>query len=868
MFLRSQKAKSGSAAVSGSVSCSTARKNPNPPVANGVTARKRSGPPVTGQSGIKVGQTGAEQDKTPEMSDESSEDEGSEGDRLMVGTEASDSERESEEGDSEDEFADASELIIPEEVSFRRSVEPAAGANEKNKGAKSSQSAAKVPASSAKENTKLGYSKQSGQWTELSAGNNRRRDEVDDSEGRQKSKLARGTRRQEVRAEQDYCERSEGHQAAKHRPPVRWIKRDKYSAAVPLESYISHFEAVALYNDWEERDKAAYLKASLSGVATQLLWDSGCQAEMTYEELVEKLRARFGAADHREKYACQLRTLRRQASQPLQELYNEVRRLMALAYPHSGGSELNDILARDAFLSALGDRELELRIRDKDPQDLDTAFKAAVRIESYLQAYEDDKVSSRPGKSTRERADRYEEARSRHIGAAESGEENQASLGMARIQQQLDQLMKEQMEMSKEFGRHKLLSEQRTVDRPISRESHRGSNQGGVDSKGNIKSCFVCGDPTHFARNCPDKRPQMQRVVRTPTSGRHGSVDVTGQRATEPVTGGERTIAAPNQSQVGNNPNCKHVKGYSAEQLDRAAYLPIRIGSEIVEVLLDTGSEVCLFPSKFSNVGRVEPLSQNLLAANGTAIEVLGAIQVPAKIGRSSTVIRGILSNQVTEIILGLTFLREQNAVWYFSSACIALNGEEHQLKFKGAPGSCRQVKLTESVELPPRSEKILTTYMEYTGRIDSAGEWATKPEQIAPGVLVARILLPHRSLDIPVRVMNVGNSEVKLQSGTVIAGVEPVTTAEPNKREDAEMCERQSVVIENMLNRVHPDVGEEGKEMLRQILTEYKDAFSFSEDDIGHTSIVKHEIDTGEARPVRQRLRQQTPAHQAAIGS
>ena len=57
---------------------------------------------------------------------------------------------------------------------------------------------------------------------------------------------------------------------------------------------------------------------------------------------------------------------------------------MALAYPGTANSELNAIIARASFISPLGNRELEMRIRDRDPTDLDAAFKVAVRVESYI----------------------------------------------------------------------------------------------------------------------------------------------------------------------------------------------------------------------------------------------------------------------------------------------------------------------------------------------------------------------------------------------------------------------------------------------------------------------------------------------------
>ena len=52
---------------------------------------------------------------------------------------------------------------------------------------------------------------------------------------------------------------------------------------------------------------------------------------------------------------------------------------MSLAYP-GPTSDLSNIVARDAFLEALGDNALLVRILEKEPTDLDSALKIACRL--------------------------------------------------------------------------------------------------------------------------------------------------------------------------------------------------------------------------------------------------------------------------------------------------------------------------------------------------------------------------------------------------------------------------------------------------------------------------------------------------------
>ena len=54
---------------------------------------------------------------------------------------------------------------------------------------------------------------------------------------------------------------------------------------------------------------------------------------------------------------------------------------MMLAYPGDQTASTNEVVARDAFLTALNDADLEEEIRRREPKDLDEACKMALRFE-------------------------------------------------------------------------------------------------------------------------------------------------------------------------------------------------------------------------------------------------------------------------------------------------------------------------------------------------------------------------------------------------------------------------------------------------------------------------------------------------------
>ena len=76
----------------------------------------------------------------------------------------------------------------------------------------------------------------------------------------------------------------------------------------------------------------------------------------------------------------------------MQSLYNDICRLMTLAYPGQSGSLCN-IVARDAFLEAL-DPQLRLKIleRDTEPVTLEDALRVASRLETVRKTADNEYV--------------------------------------------------------------------------------------------------------------------------------------------------------------------------------------------------------------------------------------------------------------------------------------------------------------------------------------------------------------------------------------------------------------------------------------------------------------------------------------------
>src|SRR6218665_1163455 len=149
-----------------------------------------------------------------------------------------------------------------------------------------------------------------------------------------------------------------------------------------LESFLAQFEVCAKYNQWTDDDRFNFLRCALDKAATQLLWNFGAQEDVTYEELVGRLRQCYGAKGQADTFRAQLYYRRQRPDESLGDLLHDIRRLAVLTYPVPTNAT-TEILARDAFLEDIRDREFSLRVREREPRSIDEAYRIALGLSAF-----------------------------------------------------------------------------------------------------------------------------------------------------------------------------------------------------------------------------------------------------------------------------------------------------------------------------------------------------------------------------------------------------------------------------------------------------------------------------------------------------
>jgi len=179
-------------------------------------------------------------------------------------------------------------------------------------------------------------------------------------------------------------------------------------------------------------------------------------------------------------------------------------------------------------------------------------------------------------------------------------------------------------------------------------------------------------------------------------------------------------------------------------------------------------------------------------------------------------------------------------------------------------------VIVQDTTVVPAMTEMVINTIVQYNtlndNDTDDSDAWSTEATEPAIGLRVSRALVPKRSTDVPVRVMNVTTEPLELKQGKVMSLLQTVTVATTGALPAPSTSSANLQVLRQLADAVDDEVPDEARAKLMRLLVEYSGVFSFDETDLGRTSVIKHSIDTEGARPVRQPLRRQPPAHQEAI--
>ena len=308
------------------------------------------------------------------------------------------------------------------------------------------------------------------------------------------------------------------------------------------------------------------------------------------------------------------------------------------------------------------------------------------------------------------------------------------------------------------------------------------------------------------------------------------------------------------------------------------------------EFLVDTGStftivDIDLFNSIPEKVRpKLEHIDLKLRSANGALMNVFGESKLKLKIGNQYFVhpckIVGIGDKSS---IIGLDFMQSEKCVLWLEKGTMQVGSRSIRIplyRMADKMGGCAKIQLAEKLCIKPRQEVIIQGKLhhknnQFTGNcglIEPNGNWdETK------GIFVAKTLVSHDPVSnkVPIRIMNVTNKIVEIEAGHSIAKIcsidpENITIFSEKSMDDGseilyhieqtencEVPEHLKCLIENLAHDITP----KQKKEIEHIVCNYTDCFVGPDGKLGLTDLVNHEIDTGNAPPIKIRYRE-PPLH------
>ena len=247
-------------------------------------------------------------------------------------------------------------------------------------------------------------------------------------------------------------------------------KCPSYDGKSSFKDFLIQFEMVSEFNNWNIEIMAQEFALSLKDQAVAVLADLDFSHRRHYPSLVEALKARFEPENQIQLHRAKLKSRIRRENEPLPQLAQDIRRLVRDANP-GVPLEIRENMAKDSFLDALNDRDLELSVFQSQPKSLQDALRIALEIEAFHRS------------------------REKRVPLRSVKQENESSLV------QNDELVQSlQLRISKleEELKSVHVSKSETNSVPQVRDKTQKTNKSKV-------VCFYCDKPGHIAKNCRKK---------------------------------------------------------------------------------------------------------------------------------------------------------------------------------------------------------------------------------------------------------------------------------------------------------------------------------------------------------------------------
>ena len=305
-------------------------------------------------------------------------------------------------------------------------------------------------------------------------------------------------------------------------------------------------------------------------------------------------------------------------------------------------------------------------------------------------------------------------------------------------------------------------------------------------------------------------------------------------------------------------------------------YVNGNIYGENIKFLIDTGSSVSILARRiFQRISRVNALkvrefTERLVLADGSQLPVHGVIDLPLAFEGITVEHPVIIAEIESDMLLGIDFIKDKRCELSYGEGVFRV--EDTSLELFEASGQLSACRITaeNTVILPPHSEMIVPGVVQKRSDLPRCAITESVTSLKKEGVLLGRVLVDPTKRVVPLRVLNPGDSTVVLPKDANLAIASPVTDVRAWGMEgrslpvnqvstesddtDVTSCVQGPLPkhLQDLLDRSGDHLTVEQKAKMRKVIFDYSCVFSSGPRDIGRTGIIKHQIKTGDNKPVR----------------
>lgn len=309
-------------------------------------------------------------------------------------------------------------------------------------------------------------------------------------------------------------------------------------------------------------------------------------------------------------------------------------------------------------------------------------------------------------------------------------------------------------------------------------------------------------------------------------------------------------------------------------QLAEVLSIPVQIGGTETAATVDSGAQMTVINSKYYDSIERQGL-QEFIMLRGLHRELKKAIVQTCTIKINDVEYRLPVSiaDMQDDMLLGIDFLRifdcrldlKNNALIIGNNKVTAVRKETTQMQGDQEARTARVI-LEHDLKIEPRSGAV--ALMKLDGPIK--GQMIVENLMFNSDVFLPNVLIDN-STSLELLILNLKNKPYCLKQGRIVATATPVSQEEeptpPSK--EADLPDQTSTKperglpehLQGLFTKSKVCLNEEEGKQLEELLIDYQDVFATSELDIGLFKGIKHSIDTGDARPIRHKMRR-TPIH------